>query len=81
MKKLYYSKSIKLLCLLFAGIMSIAALLYIGKTSAATTNVDTTLSPLTGQFTFYKDTGTTMNDYYTPSHGPNTATGINLGTY
>ncbi|MBU1758275.1 hypothetical protein KKG31_03840 [Patescibacteria group bacterium] len=46
---------------------------------AANTNTNTKLGIRTGVLTFYKDTGTDMNTYF--SHSPNTSTEIDLGNY
>jgi len=51
-------------------------LLYLGYSFGVTTN--TTLGITVGTFTFFKDTGTTMNSYYSPVHTGNAAASIDI---
>jgi len=72
-------KHLKLIGVLSTLIVAAFAILTIGNTNAATSNTNTTLGIRTWVLSFYKDTGTTMNSYF--SHSPSTATTIDIGTY
>ena len=72
-------KHVKLLGVMITLIVAAFALLTIGQTNASNTNTNTTLGITSGVLSFYKDTGTTMDTYF--SHSPNTATTIDIGTY
>lgn len=67
----------------FAGvvttlIVAMVAILNLGQSFAQTTT-NTTLGITAGVLSFYKDTGATMDSYF--SHSANAATAIDIGTY
>jgi hypothetical protein len=72
-------KNLKLFGVLGTLIVAAFAILNLGQSFAANTNTNTTLGITSGLLSFYKDTGTTMDTYF--SHSPNTATTIDIGTY
>lgn len=61
-------------------IIASIAILTLGQTNAANTATNTTLGIRTGVLSFYKDTGTSMNSYFSASN-PNANTTIDIGTY
>ncbi len=63
---------------LIVVIASIFGILYFWN-SFASTSTDTTLWIVAGAFNFFKDTGTTMDSYF--SHGANTGASIDIWSY
>jgi len=62
------------------AVMALAVMTASNYSSAAgTATTPTTLKITTGALMFYKDTGADMNTYF--GAGPNTAEGIDIGTY
>jgi len=72
-------KHVKLLGVLSTLIVAAVAILNLGQSFAASTATNTTLGIRTGVLSFYKDTGTSMDSYF--SHSPNATTTIDIGTY
>lgn len=72
-------KHLKFIGVLSTLIVAAAAVLTLGQTNAANTATNTTMAITAGTLTFYKDTGATMDTYF--SHAANTATTIDIGTY
>lgn len=72
-------KHVKFIGVLSTLIIAAFAIVTIGNTNAATSNTNTTLGIRTGVFSFYKDTGATMDSYF--SHSANANADIDIGTY
>jgi hypothetical protein len=74
-------KNLKLAGVVTTLIVAAVAILNLGQSFAATGTTNTTLGIRTGVLSFYKDTGTSMDSYFSPTHSPSTATTIDIGTY
>lgn len=73
-------KHLKFIGVLSTLIVAAVAILTLGQTNAANTATNTTLGIRTGVLSFYKDTGTTMNSYFSAAN-PNSSETIDIGTY
>ena len=72
-------KNLKLAGVVTTLIVAAAAILNLGQSFAANTATNTTLGINAGVLSFYKDTGSTMDSYF--SHSANASTAIDIGTY
>jgi|GEM_PF-1121108 len=72
-------KHLKLIGVLSTLIVAAVAILNLGQTFASTANTNTTLGIRTGVLSFYKDTTTAMDSYF--SHSGNQSASIDIGTY
>jgi len=73
-------KHLKFIGVLSTLIVAAVAILTLGQTNAANTATNTTLGIRTGVLSFYKDTGTSMNSYFSATN-PNASLTIDIGTY
>ncbi len=72
-------KNFKIVGVLSTLVVASVAVLSLGQSYAANTATNTTLGITQGVFSFYKDTGATMDSYF--SHSANAAATIDIGTY
>lgn len=72
-------KHAKFIGVLSTLIIAAVAVLNLGQTNAANTATNTTLGINAGVLSFYKDTGATMDSYF--SHAANSNAAIDIGTY
>lgn len=72
-------KNIKLAGVVTTLIIAVVAVLNLGQSFAANTSTNTTLGITVGTLSFFKDTGATMDSYF--SHAASTATAMDIGTY
>ena len=72
-------KHLKLAGVVTTLIVAAVAILNLGQTFATNVNTNTTLGITSGVFSFYKDTSTTMDSYF--SHSGNQSASIDIGTY
>jgi hypothetical protein len=72
-------KHAKFIGVLSTLIVAAVAILTLGQTNAANSTTNTTLGITQGTLSFFKDTGTTMDSYF--SHSGNQSATIDIGTY